>query len=324
MSLRAILKSTALRAFDAAGVYALASRYRKPRLLVACYHGVLSRDHSADPALYGNTVSASEFAAQLEQLGRWFDFVDLPGALHWLENGPRTSKPPVLVTFDDGYRNNLTLAVPILRRAGVPAVFFLATGYIGTDRLLWPLELEARLLQADRSPEGRRLLSERRAYCKSVPNAKRLEYLDELRASTSLDLSLVEREVNDFLSWDEVRQLVSLGFDLGSHTVEHPILSRLSPSELQQELTMSRARIASETGREVLGIAYPNGGADDFTPAVCAAASEAGYTHAFAVGDHFAEPGDDHFAIRRWIISGHLPSPVFRFTVSGLRDLVTL
>jgi peptidoglycan/xylan/chitin deacetylase (PgdA/CDA1 family) len=106
--------------------------------------------------------------------------------------------------------------------------------------------------------------------------------------------------------------------------VEHPILSRISPSELQQELTVSRARIASETGREVSVIAYPNGGADDFSLAVCAAASDAGYTHAFAVGDHFAERRDGPFAMRRWIISGHQPSRIFRFTVSGLRDLVRL
>jgi peptidoglycan/xylan/chitin deacetylase (PgdA/CDA1 family) len=320
MSPRTLAKSAALRALDVTGAYALASRYRKPRLLVACYHGVVSRDHSADPALYGNTVSESEFAAQLEHLGRWFEFVDLAGASRWLRDGRNTKKPPVLITFDDGYRNNLTLAAPILRRAGAPAVFFLATGYIGTDRLLWPLEMEARLLQAQ--PGNVSLVAERRRYSKSVSNAERLKYLEELRASTSLDLSVIDRELNDFLSWDEVRRLAALGFDLGSHTVEHPILSRLDAAELRWELTESRARIAAETGREASAIAYPNGGANDYTPNTCDAAREAGYQNAFAVGDRFAERSSDPFAIRRWIISGHRPPEVFRYTVSGWRDLV--
>lgn len=325
-ALRTALKSAALGAFDILGAYRLASVYRKPRLLIACYHGVVSRDHSADPAFYGNTVSAVEFAEQLELLSRWFDFVDLAGALRWFqEERPPARRPPVLITFDDGYRNNLTLAAPILRRFGAPAVFFLATGYIGTNRLLWPLELEARLLQSHPDLDRRalsRLVSERRAFCKSIPNDKRLEYLDELRASTTLDPSLIDHEENDFLTWEEVHQLASMGFDFGSHTVEHPILSRLSPSELQQELSASRVRIASETGRDAVAIAYPNGGEDDFTPAVCSAAAAAGYTHGFAVGDRFAKRADHPFALPRWIVSGHQPSRIFRFTVSGLRDLV--
>ncbi|HVP00737.1 MAG TPA: polysaccharide deacetylase family protein [Bryobacteraceae bacterium] len=320
--LRGTLKAATLSALELSGCYSLASLYRKSRLLVACYHGVLSQDHSADPALYGNTVSAAEFADQLEFLGGWFEFVDLAGAMKWLQDGPQTSKPPVLITFDDGYRNNLTVAAPILRRVGAPAVFFLTTGYIGTGRLLWPLELEARLVQSHPGPEGRRLAFERRAYCKSVPNASRLAYLDELRASTMLDPGAIDREMNDFLTWDEVRQLAVLGFDLGSHTVEHPMLSRLTPSELRQELTESRARIASETGSQISVIAYPNGETSDLTPVVRAASAEAGYTHAFAVGGHFSTRSDDPFAIRRWIVYGHQPPSIFRFTVSGLRDLI--
>jgi peptidoglycan/xylan/chitin deacetylase (PgdA/CDA1 family) len=314
---RALLKSAVLRTFDVTGAYALASLYRRPRLLVACYHGVISQAHSGDPSLYGTAVSAAEFTAQIELLGRWFDFVDLAGAQRWFQEGPRGSKAPVLITFDDGYRNNLTLAAPILRRLGAPAVFFLASGYIGTDRLLWPLEMEARLLQSGQ----RERIGERRAYLKSVPNEKRLQYLEELRASTTLDPSRIDGELNDFLTWEEVRRLAAMGFELGSHTVEHPILSRLSDEELSRELSDSHACIVRETGIDVSAIAYPNGGAGDFTPAVCAAAATAGYTHAFAVGGHFAARTDNRFAIHRWIISGHQAPEVFRFTVSGLRDL---
>jgi peptidoglycan/xylan/chitin deacetylase (PgdA/CDA1 family) len=314
------VKLPLLRAAGALGAYRLTAPYRASRLLVACYHGVISSDRSAEPSLYGNTVSATEFAAQLDLLGRWFEFVDLAGAARWLREGERRAKPPVLITFDDGYRNNLTLAAPILQKAGAPAVFFLATGYIGTDRLLWPLELEARLMQAH--PGNLALIQERRRFCKSAPDAERLRYLEQLRQSTTLDRSRVDREMNDFMSWDEVRTLAALGFDLGSHTVEHPILSRLEPADLERELTASRARIAAETGREISSIAYPNGGAADYNAAVCAAAARAGYTLAFAVEDRFATRQDNPLAIRRWIVSGHRPPEIFRFTVSGLRDLV--
>jgi peptidoglycan/xylan/chitin deacetylase (PgdA/CDA1 family) len=318
---RAIVKSTTLRAFDLFGVHGLASGYRKARLLVGCYHGVVSRDHSANPSLYGNTVSEKEFAWQLEQLGRWFEFTDLAGVRKWLSSGGRPKKPPVLISFDDGYQNNLTIAAPVLRRAGVPAVFFLTTGYIGTDRLLWPLEMEARLLQSQ--PGNLCLVAERRSYCKSAPNAERLQYLEQLRAGTTLDPAAIDREQHDFLSWDEVRTLAAQGFELGSHTVEHPILSRLDAEELRRELQDSRARISAETGRDASAIAYPNGGADDFTPEVCAAAAEAGYSLGFAVGDHFAERRDGPFSLRRWIISGHRSPEVFRYTISGLRDLLS-
>ncbi len=339
MRMRSILKDALLRSLSLAGITELAGLYRRRRMLVACYHGVVSRDCPPDSrAGYENTVSAREFEFQLETFARWFQFVDLAGAARWLADGPPAGKPPLLITFDDGYRNNLTLAAPILRKFGVPAAFFLTANYIGDTRVLWPIEL---LLRIQNSPgreiplpgsgpaaipqdsDRRHALGRRiRGATKRMPNAERLAYLDCLRASTDLDADRIDREMNDFLSWKEARELAGMGFDIGSHTLEHPILSRLSASELAGELAGSRTRLEAEIGRPVTALAYPNGGPDDYNAAVVDEARQAGYRLAFAVGDSFHDRAGSPMEIRRMIIPGHLPADVFRFIASGCRDLL--
>ena len=115
-------------------------------------------------------------------------------------------------------------------------------------------------------------------------------------------------------------QLVAQGFQLGSHTVSHPILSRLSEPELRSELETSKLMLEKEIGRPVTSLAYPNGGDQDFNESVLRATQEAGYHGAFAVGDRLQRAGDSALAIRRMIIPGHRPETVFRFLASGLRD----
>ena len=338
------LKRSFLSALDSTGFNSLLPRISRDRLLVLCYHGVVSGSRADAREGYENTVSIDEFARHLEWLGRHYRFVDLAAALECLERRD-SGRPPVLITFDDGYRNNLSLAAPILRRIGAPAVFFLSTAYVGTSRLLWPLEMEVRLEQSPgveiftptlpqtpiRIPGDRELrasLARRlRLELKALPNQERLGYLEHLKTLTNLDPSKVDRELHDFMSWDEARELAALGFDIASHTCEHPILSRLSEDELRFELLESKARIEAELGRPVTALAYPNGGISDYSPAVIAMAKACGYSAAFAVDGTFqktiaAQGAMSRYALSRIIVEGHLPETHFHFLASGARNLL--
>lgn len=340
MSLRAGVKNALLHSLEIVQVHELAAGFRKERLLVPCYHGVVSNDRpSRTGDYYYDAVSATEFTRQLEMLSKWYRFVDLTGAIDWLERGPSGGLPPALITFDDGYRNNLTVAAPILQRLGIPAVFFLTGNYVGSTRVLWPAEIGARIehsagvrvpMQDDPrgvtvplDPVARTALGNRiRGICKTMRNAPRVAYLEELRGATQFHADRTDSELNAFLSWDEARQLASLGFGIGSHTLEHPILSRLDPEELQSELCGSRAKLESELRRPVTVLAYPNGGPKDFNREVMTAATEAGYRHAFAVGDALHSRDKSPMAIRRVIVPGNVPDALFRFIASGCRDML--
>ena len=108
------------------------------RLTVLCYHAVVSDAVPYHPTMTRVAVTTRQFREQLEVAGRCFQPVSAEQVLRRLDGLERLPPRPLLVTFDDGYRNNLTYAAPELERQGIPAVFHLSTGYIGSSRLLGP------------------------------------------------------------------------------------------------------------------------------------------------------------------------------------------
>jgi peptidoglycan/xylan/chitin deacetylase (PgdA/CDA1 family) len=289
--------------------------------------------------LYCNTVSTPEFEAQLDYLAKWFTPISAADLIATMTEGKPLPRNPVLVTFDDGYRNNVTHAVPILRKKGIPAVFHLATDYIGSRRILWTDEIVLRVLDWPESvlitPVGRFSLpsvdvwSERFEIawrigqaCKRIPVEVRNEFLATLRLHTPPSPSHYDSEVHDFMTWAEASKLAGQGFELGSHTRSHPILTGLPRETLEAELRESREIIEKQTGSCCTVVAYPNGARDDYSRLVMDEAQRAGYAIAFSVEDRRAGPTSPRFAIPRLAIPGHVPLPIFFSKVSGLYALL--
>src|SRR5947209_4860234 len=114
MSLRGLAKNAIFDACRYLGVNSASRALLRNRLLILCYHGVI-RDHQKDRFGYGNTVSVAEFDRQLEFIARTFHPLSAADAVQWHRGALRTRATPVLVTFDDGYRNNLSLAAGVLK-----------------------------------------------------------------------------------------------------------------------------------------------------------------------------------------------------------------
>jgi peptidoglycan/xylan/chitin deacetylase (PgdA/CDA1 family) len=262
----------------------------------------------------------------------------MESVLRHLDGVDRLPPRPLLVTFDDGFRNNLTRAAPELERQGVPALFHVATGYIGTSRLLWPYEVEERVLQwtqpclpmpGDRpsvplpaEPAARAAVADRvRELCKTLADDARQAYLDALRAGGECRVKSCLHELHDFLTWDEVRNLDRRGFSIGSHTVEHPILTRLPRKRLQQELLESKAMIERQVGRACQCIAYPNGGPDDVSDDVFAATAEAGFRCGFVLRGGENRPSMEPLAIDRICVVREMTIDAFHARLSGTVDL---
>lgn len=337
MSLRSGIKNVLFGATGALGVQAFLRRLHRRRLLVLCYHGVVAGDHAGDRHEYRNTVAAFDFERQMRHLARHFSPVSAARVLDWIDGGRELPDRAVLVTFDDGYRNNLTQALPVLQRCGVPAIVFVTTGHIGSCELLWPTEVELRVERGGASaipmPDGTsvplpadreariRVSDDARRRCKSLADAERQSYLDQLRVATTLDREVVDAELVDFLDWDQVRQLHAEGVAIGAHTVSHPILTKIEPEQLASELTASKRIIEAELGVECPWLAYPNGGAEDFSPGVLDAVEKAGYRVAFSLMDGLnAAVPPNRFAIDRISVPGHVGPVVFGTRTSGLHS----
>ncbi|MDY0166857.1 MAG: glycosyltransferase [Thermoguttaceae bacterium] len=300
MKARTIGKWSVLRGARSLGVNGCVRRALGHRLLVLCYHGVVPDELPHHRLRTRNAIKAADFRRQMEAVARLFTPVSAGDVLDHVEG--RRPLPPraVLVTFDDGFRNNLTHAAPVLERLGIPAIVHLTVGHIGGRELLWTQELDERVagwhgerfpmpggtpdapLPADEA--GRWRLTDRiRAACKQLSNQERLAYLERLRREELAVEEHWRRELYSFLSWDEARELHRRGFALGSHTVTHPILTTLSAGALADELRQSRLRVEQELSQPCPWLAYPNGGHADVSPEVVRAVAEAGYQVAFTL-----------------------------------------
>ena len=120
------------------GVFELCRFLHRHRLLVLTYHGVLTQGDRSDRYLDRNCVDASAFREQLRYLSRRHNVLSLQQVEEIIRNKQTIPKYSVAVTFDDGFRNNYSVAYPILERYGIPFAIFLTTGFIGSsDRMLW-------------------------------------------------------------------------------------------------------------------------------------------------------------------------------------------
>jgi peptidoglycan/xylan/chitin deacetylase (PgdA/CDA1 family) len=321
------------------GINSCARWLVRSRLLILCYHGIVAEEHAHDAFRYRNTVSLRQFREQLAILKRLFHPISAQDLLDHFEGKSHLPPKPVLVTFDDGFRNNLTNAAPVLEQYGIPAVFHVTTGYIGNRRRLWTQELLESILQWPRKviqlpggepdeavpadASGRIALANKiRELCKQMPDADRRTYLGMLSEERPTTESHLDKELYDFLSWDEVRLLHKRGFEIGSHTVEHPILTRLDPQSLEYELQRSKSTIEQELGTACHVLAYPNGGREDFSPEVLSKIKELGYKIAFTLTQQFNVLSANPHQLSRISIVGQVPSYVFHSRISGIHSLL--
>ncbi len=239
----------------------------------------------------------------------------------------------VAITFDDGYRDNLTHGAPILVRLGLPATIFLATGFIGTtavawsDRVAMAFKLTTReslmtpwrkIVSLTSQTDRLRALAQTIAFLKQQPD-------DELRVTVDRLLETLgvtdQKPLKDLmLTWDDVNALVGLGFSIGAHTVNHPILSRVSAQRARTEIMGSRQIIESACGQAPTSFAYPNGTADDYTQTVTHLVREAGFTSAVTTRFGLNTASTSPFELRRggpW----EEDLPTFALKLAGYRLL---
>jgi peptidoglycan/xylan/chitin deacetylase (PgdA/CDA1 family) len=327
------IKTFGVSALASVGIDRLAVRLHARDALVLVYHAILNEE-KGEPFRYHHTID--EFEAHLDWLGGHCTPVGLGDFARWKHGDWQPRKPPVLVTFDDGYRNNATLAAPLLMRKGLPALFFITSGYIESGRVLWPDEVFARVLAwtgtSLEDPSGRihvvpGLEEARRTLalsiveaCKSCTDTHRREFLAYLASQSPQCDPLRDPGVQDFMTWNDVRALSTAGFDLGSHTVTHPILSNVEPEQLRDELVGSRAVIEAQTGLRCTALAYPNGRSRDFANNVVAATAKAGYDFAFTVSDHWCPRARNPLQLDRIGPPGHSSVATFALHASGCRQ----
>lgn len=232
--------------------------------VVLCYHRVLAEPDVLDP----DGMTAAVFARHMRVLRRFFRPVPLADLVNGARDGS-VAPGSVAVTFDDGYADNLEVALPILRQEGIPATVFVATA--GLDGVtMWN----------DRIIEGMRRLLGSEAFAgvlaefsvdPSLPPGEAVRRLvlalkfrsprerDEMAGYIETRAGGLDQRKPLMMGPREVAALARAGITIGAHTVSHPILCSLPDAAALAEMVESRARLEGIVGSAVTQFAYPNG-----------------------------------------------------------------
>lgn len=265
-----------------------------PWLTVLTYHRVA--DPEMEQAVDRDVIDATpaQFEDQIAYLARNYTIIGVDELLHYTRTGVMAPNS-VLITFDDGYRDALTTAVPILRRYGARAVFFIATRYPDSGRLFWwdrigylvrhtprpRLEVDyPRPLTIDLEPDREAAIRRAIAIAKREPDID-LDTFVEVLANASgapWDAALERRLASRLImTWEDVRQLVDLGMDVESHTRTHRILTHLDTEDAAWELFGSREDLRHRLGYAPRAVAYPVGAPLVHRPDIMDSIRKAGY-----------------------------------------------
>jgi len=299
----------------------------RDQVLILLYHQIKNPENRFEVA-----VSQENFDTHMRFVAENFKVISLKAALEMMRRGEQSDQPAAVITFDDGYRDNLTAGLPVLRKYGLPATFFIAAGSMGNQEPMWTSRVEyyfkktnARSLRLETLPglgtielndAAKRLYSCHavKAEMKKVPDEGRIRILEELEQKTGLKSEALRGLASEMLSWDEVREMASDPLvEIGSHSVTHRMLANLSEDEVREELAASKAMIEKETGREVPHFSYPGNSYNDRVRRI---AREAGYEAACAVDQEICGYGADRFALKRvHIENGKLDSFLAEITL---------
>lgn len=299
---------------------------KRGKVSILIYHRVLP---TPDPLRTGDP-DIETFRWQMQLVAHHFNVLPLHDAAQRLRTG---TLPPraACITFDDGYADNYTVALPILQAAELPATFFIATGYLDGGRMFNDTLIElAKAVPTgpcDLSPIGlgthtidtiadrRALMGQLIGHFKYQPPEQRLPAAEALAAHFAIPLP------NDLMmTSDQLRALHAAGMDIGGHTHTHPILARQTPEAAQNEILLGKNKLEALLGTPIRTFAYPNGRPiKDYGPEHVNMAAECGFDAAVSTRPAAAGPNSGMHELPRFTPWDKTPA---RFGLRLLRSLV--
>ena len=295
-------------------------------LVTLNYHRIGDANQTGlDPGVF--SAPAEQFEAQLRYLKSDCDVIRLADLAEVLHSGSK--RRCVLLTFDDGYRDNYELAYPVLKQVGLSAVIFLATGFLDDGAIAWwdeiswlvkhskqsflalPKTWELESLDVSETGRGgtlRRLLR----LAKSLTPLEINRFLDDIGQAAGTGRAPRNSNTAPWMTWEMVREMSRAGIEFGGHTVTHPVLSRCSLEQQRQEIQQSKARVEAELGASISAFSYPIGQPWSFTNDTKRLVREAGYQWGFSFVAGYTTSSSDPLNLRRMAMEPQLRLPELR------------
>lgn len=254
-----------------------------PKLSILIYHRVLARPDPLLPSL----PDRRRFDAQMALLKRCFRVLPVSLAVQLLR---RRALPPraACITFDDGYADNVEHALPILRKHGLNAAFFIASGFLDGGQM-WNDDLIA---HARRTGLGPGALDQLLLRYKYLPLEQRAQAARALAPPRGAQLMMTSAQV---------RALAGAGMEIGAHTHRHPILAGMPDQAARDDIVNGKAALEAIVQAPVSLFAYPNGKPEqDYSRVHVEMVQALGFEAAFSTLAGVADAGSDPLQLPRF------------------------
>ena len=293
------------------------AEYLEPTALtIYLLHGVISVPSRGVRNYTVKHLAQDRFRALCEVLRASGRPVGADEAVALLRGEEPIDEPAFLLSFDDGFYNNLSVAAPIMAELGVPAVFYVTSGFVDGNSASWIDLIEDAVDKTDRRslrlpwsgmemPVGTReeriaLLDEVRHVVKQREDIDPYAIAEEIRAHSGAGAFEPDSELDRKLTWANVRELASGdGFTVGGHSHTHRILAHLDRETLEIEVDTSLSMLSDALGEPVRHYSYPEGLAHCYSDEVIEVLRARGIICSPTAEPGINRVGDDLFRLRR-------------------------
>jgi peptidoglycan/xylan/chitin deacetylase (PgdA/CDA1 family) len=265
-------------------------------LIVLNYHRIYNDvlDTLFDEQVFGPSVE--EFEQQILWLKEVASVLSEEDLLRIVRDQKPLPRRSALITFDDGYKDNYELAVPILKKLAVPAIFFIPTQIVNERKLGWWDIISYLVKRTNRSyikfngcefsfnndSERFSAIGKILKIMKTSKYETTKDLVEKLAESCRVEMPSQTMQSDQLMTWDEIKDSSRNGIAIGSHTVSHRVLAMIDPAEQKIELEESKAALEDHLGHPIHSLSYPVGGYSSFTHETKSLAMAAGYTIAFS------------------------------------------
>ncbi|MCD4670532.1 MAG: polysaccharide deacetylase family protein [Actinomycetia bacterium] len=304
------------------------------------YHGVSDRQtdfDSDDPAM---VISTKNFEKQIKYLSEFYNVI----SAHDLANHIKKKIPPapnsVVITFDDGLKNNFTNAFPILQRYDMEAIIFLITGCIDTLKINWLNKFYYIINKIGASRFTEEFKREFPAHSNLIGKigqkniVEHMEFILKYKVDDNIREKFMQELCNKFrvriskekikdlyLSWKEIKKMADAGISFGGHTSMHPVLSTLNYEKAKKEIIGSRQNIEAKISKEINLFAYPYGEKDSFDLNIKKILASHGFLCAFSTIDGLNNLNSDLYELKRIPIADE-PFYCFKLRIEGFEGFI--
>lgn len=233
---------------------------------ILMYHRIGDRNTELDQR--NITTDSRSLDEQMKYLAKHCNVISFNELHSYCNDEEKIPKNCILITFDDGYKDSYSAAYPILKKYNLKATIGLTTGHIGGQELFWWDKIAYYIKKTEDSHISTKDLGTKslknkekaiiniQEKLKNLDNNTKNRILNEIEKKIEISKPAIE---DIFLSWDEIKEMCNNNITFASHTVTHPIMTRISLNEAKKEIIDSKKEIEYKINKKVNVFVYPNG-----------------------------------------------------------------